>query len=182
MSLQLGKYQTRNSRLVELHSKQDREITLGDGSKKTLTFFKGTFFLADGRTPETDYEWVDTIIPGMLGEFVQPHTGRPAGQTTLKDLVTVVELKPEAPLVIELPPPVIPAAEPERAHWEPPADLKPPTVEEIVSRGYAPAVAQQIAAAEQRKFELGQFPYGKKETEEEKEPEPEKQPEPQPTA
>lgn len=90
MSLQLGKYQTRNCRLVELHSSQEREITLSDGSKQKLKFFKGTFFLADGKTPETDYEWVDTIIPGMLGEFVQPHTGRPAGQTTLKDLVQFV--------------------------------------------------------------------------------------------
>ena len=88
--LQLGKYQTRNSRLVQLHSVENREIVLGDGSKAKLDFFKGTFFLADGKTPETDYEWVDTLLPNCLGEFVQPHTGRPAGQTTLKDLVQFV--------------------------------------------------------------------------------------------
>lgn len=88
--LQLGKYQTRNSRLVQLHTIQNREIILGDGSKTHLNFFKGTFFLADGKTPETDYEWVDTLLPNCLGEFVQPHTGRPAGQTTLKDLVQLV--------------------------------------------------------------------------------------------
>jgi hypothetical protein len=88
--LQLGKYQTRNSRLVQLHSIESREIVLGDGSKARLNFFKGTFFLADGKTPETEYEWVDTLLPNCLGEFVQPHTGRPAGQTTLRDLVQLV--------------------------------------------------------------------------------------------
>jgi hypothetical protein len=88
--LQLGTYQTRNGRKVILTGSQDREITLLTGDKATLKFFQGTIYNADGLTPDSAYEWVKSEVPKTLGEFVQPHTGKPAGQTTLKDLVTFV--------------------------------------------------------------------------------------------
>jgi hypothetical protein len=88
--LQLGTYQTRNGRKVTLTSSEDRTIKLLSGDDRTLTFWKGMLFNADGLTPDSSYEWVVSEVPKTLGEFVQPHTGRPAGQTTMKDLVVFV--------------------------------------------------------------------------------------------
>jgi len=89
-SMKLGTYQTRNGRKVILTGQEDREVTLLTGVKRTMTFYKGTLFNGDGKTPDSDYEWVVSEVPKTLGEFVQPHTKLPAGQTTMKDLVVFV--------------------------------------------------------------------------------------------
>ena len=88
--LQLGEYQTRNNCKVILTSSEDREVTLLDGKPRTIKFWKGTLYNADCKTPDSSYEWVVSEVPKTLGEFVQPHTKLPAGQTTLKDLVIFV--------------------------------------------------------------------------------------------
>jgi hypothetical protein len=88
--LALGTYQTRNGRKVILTGQEDREVTLLTGVKRTMTFYQGTLYNGDGRTPDSTYEWVVSEVPKTLGEFVQPHNRLPAGQTTMKDLVVFV--------------------------------------------------------------------------------------------
>lgn len=88
--LELGRYQTRNGRNVILRSSSEREVKLVTGDRQKLTFYQGTLFAGDQKTPECDYEWVKAGTPGTLGEFVLPHTQLPAGQTTMRDLVVFV--------------------------------------------------------------------------------------------
>jgi hypothetical protein len=70
-----------------MESHEVRDITLQDGSTQSMDVFRGTLMKADGTTPETQCEWIDSKQPHTIGECINPATKRPFGQTTLNDLV-----------------------------------------------------------------------------------------------
>jgi hypothetical protein len=69
-----GTYQTRNSRVAILTEPFMRMKKLPDDSEITVTGFRGQLLKADGKTPDSIYEWEDTEIPGTLGTLVRAGT------------------------------------------------------------------------------------------------------------
>lgn len=85
MQLEAGKYQTRNSRYVELFERLEREKPMGDGTRKKVTVWKGRLLGANGTTVDSVQEWEETNIPNTLGCYVS--AGRVEGVTSEFDLI-----------------------------------------------------------------------------------------------
>jgi hypothetical protein len=84
MQLSLGRYQTRNSRVVELFETFQREKPSGQGTTKIVTVWKGRLLTAS-QNLDSVQEWEETNIPNTLGCFVS--AGRVEGVTSEFDLI-----------------------------------------------------------------------------------------------
>ena len=71
--LKPGRYQTRNSRVVLLTEPFSRDRARTDGAVVPITGLKGTLMKADGKTPDSEHEWENTLLPRVLGVFSNPH-------------------------------------------------------------------------------------------------------------
>ena len=60
MQVQLGRYQTRLSRIVEIHSSRMIDETQADGSTQKKRIWTGMLFRADGKTEDSNHEWEDS--------------------------------------------------------------------------------------------------------------------------
>lgn len=90
MQVQLGRYQTRLSRIVEIRSSRMVEETQADGTKQQKRIWTGMMFRADGRSPDSDHEWEDSgalrnqrgvTSPMDLTILVQPHGPAPGSES-----------------------------------------------------------------------------------------------------
>jgi hypothetical protein len=79
-----GKYQTRNSRVVELFESENRTKPIAPGQTKEVTVWKGKLLNANG-TLDSVQEWEQTNIPNTLGAYVS--AGRVEGVTSEFDLI-----------------------------------------------------------------------------------------------
>lgn len=85
MPLEAGKYQTRNSRCVELFDCSVRQKEIGPGVLREVTVWKGRLLAANGSTVDSVQEWEETRIPNTLGCYVS--AGRAEGVTSEFDLI-----------------------------------------------------------------------------------------------
>lgn len=69
-----GSYITRNNRRVDLISSEPRSRTNANGEPETVTIFKGQLFRADGKSIDSEHEWIDTLRVGVLGEHVNQNS------------------------------------------------------------------------------------------------------------
>lgn len=83
MELTPGKYQTRNSRNVELFEKFERQKET-DGYKRTVTVWRGRLYTPAGQL-DSIHEWEETNIPRVLGTWVS--AGRVEGVSSDFDLI-----------------------------------------------------------------------------------------------
>jgi hypothetical protein len=58
--LELGKFQTRNSRIVEITDSRWIDEKQLDGTIKKTRIWNGTLYKADGKTFDATYEWEDS--------------------------------------------------------------------------------------------------------------------------
>jgi hypothetical protein len=84
MQLDAGKYQTRNSRNVELFEKFTREKRIDAHTTKSVTVWKGRLYYANG-VVDSVQEWEETNTPNMIAAFVS--VGRAEGVASEFDLV-----------------------------------------------------------------------------------------------
>jgi len=82
--LSSGRYQTRNSRVVDLFESFERIKDMAPGVKKTVTVWRGRLLTA-GLSVDSVQEWEETNIPKTLATFVS--AGRVEGVTSEFDLI-----------------------------------------------------------------------------------------------
>jgi len=84
MTLSEGRYQTRNSRTVELFERITREKQLAPGQSKTVVVWRGRLLTQSGQVDSVQ-EWEETNIPNTMGCYVS--AGRVEGVTSEFDLI-----------------------------------------------------------------------------------------------
>jgi len=84
MTLQPGKYTTRNSRIVELFDRIERQKQTSPGILKDVVVWKGKLFTPAGAL-DSIQEWEETNIPNTIATYVS--AGRVEGVTSEFDLV-----------------------------------------------------------------------------------------------
>lgn len=89
MQLTHGIYQTRNARIAVMYEPFSRDKLNGNGETVRVTGFRGHLMKADGKTPDSDHEWEDTLQPNTLGVLVR--AGATEGVANEFDLVRRIE-------------------------------------------------------------------------------------------
>jgi len=84
MELTAGRYQTRNTRQVELFDRFERTKEISPGNFKSITVWKGRLFTQAGQIDSVQ-EWEETNIPNTMGCYVS--AGRVEGVTSEFDLI-----------------------------------------------------------------------------------------------
>jgi hypothetical protein len=74
MPLELSGYVTRSGRRVVLKGSEKRPIRQADGSNIDAEIFRGDLFKADGKTVDSEHEWMNTLRNGVLGEHVNQNS------------------------------------------------------------------------------------------------------------
>jgi hypothetical protein len=75
MALQKSEYITRSGRRVVLRSSERRPIPQAGNEKPVETeIFRGDLYKADGRSIDSEHEWMDTLRQGVLGEHVNSNS------------------------------------------------------------------------------------------------------------
>jgi hypothetical protein len=84
MQLTPGRYQTRNSRNVELFESFEREKPIGMGQSKKVTIWRGRLYTQSGAF-DSSHEWEETLLPNTYATFVS--VGRSEGVASEFDLI-----------------------------------------------------------------------------------------------
>lgn len=90
MTLQPGRYETRNVRIVELTERFERDKPVAPGQVQRVTVWRGNLMKADGKTVDSQHEWEESNHPLTMGAFVSP--GKADGVSNQFDLVRQLQL------------------------------------------------------------------------------------------
>lgn len=69
-----GTYITRNGRQAILKSSESRPFQPTPGHSETKEVFKGDLMRSDGKSVDSEHEWIDTLRVGVLGEHVNQNS------------------------------------------------------------------------------------------------------------